>query len=149
MKRSAKTTTTTTNDKIERHGYNRWWSFLSNSNDEISTFNNNHTAQAQSQRVCFYLLLSLAMGNGKICQYSIAMAKAKRKHTHTHTAITLNLYIYHCRSIPAVRKHGTKVFDTERERQNIKNKLKPILDIIHHFFEMISINMGGSMWMWM
>lgn len=30
----------------------------------------------------------------------------------------------------------------DTERQNIKNKLKPILDKIHHFFEPISINGG-------
>lgn len=42
--------------KLKDMGYNRWWPFSSNSTDEISTFNNNHTAAAQSQRVCFYLL---------------------------------------------------------------------------------------------
>lgn len=47
------------------------------------------------------------------------------------------IHIDHCIPLPAT---WNKVFDTER--QNIKNKLKPILDIIHHFFEPISINMA-------
>lgn len=74
--------------KKEAENWKTWLqqvvAIFSNSNDEISTFNNNHTT-AQSQRVCFYLFAIIGNANIHIDRYgALYLYPYRPLHSTTH-----------------------------------------------------------------